>query len=98
MIIGGINRLLRLKLTLRITRHRWVASLLIVVFICVPLVTAQQRGGGRRGAPIDVPQKDNGKLPTDKELEKKKEEAKAGQIKLSPVEVIAEPPICEYGG
>jgi hypothetical protein len=77
-------------------RHA-VVLLLVAFFVGTPLATAQ-RPAGRRGVPPDTRQKDEGKLPSDKDLEKKKAEAKAGQTKLSPVEQIVETSIFAYGG
>ena len=72
-------------------------SSLLAFLVGAPLVTAQ-RPGGRRAPAQDTQQKDDTKLPTDKELEKKKAEAKAGQTKYSPVEIIVETALIAYGG
>lgn len=74
-----------------------IASLLIAFLMSTALATIQ-RQAGRKGVPPDTQQKDNGKLPSDKELEKKKAEAKATQAKLSPVELLVETSIFAYGG
>jgi hypothetical protein len=97
--IGGEDNLLRLIGTLHFAkalRHVF-ASLLIAFFVCAPFVTAQRRAG-QRGTPPDVSQKDESKLPTEKELEKKKAENKAAQVKFSPVELLVETSILAYGG
>lgn len=73
------------------------ALLLIACFVGAPFVTAQRRTG-QRGIPPGASQKDDGKLPTDKDLEKKKAEAKAAQVKYSPVELLVETAILGYGG
>src|SRR5262249_46172237 len=52
----------------------------------------------KKDAKPDLSQKDDGKLPTEKDLEKKKAEAKAAPVKYSPVEIIVETSILAYGG
>ncbi|HKQ08434.1 MAG TPA: hypothetical protein VJ464_25160 [Blastocatellia bacterium] len=82
----------RLIATRYISATRHVFALLLIAFITgAPLAIAQ-----RPAAPAQ--QKDDSKLPSDKELEKKKAEAKATQTKLSPVELLVETAIFAYGG
>ncbi|HJQ27440.1 MAG TPA: hypothetical protein VKA60_26380 [Blastocatellia bacterium] len=79
-----------------------VSRLTIAILLAACLMGAglanAQRPAGRRGTPPDTQQKDDNKLPSDKELEKKKAEAKATQVKLSPVELLVETSIFAYGG
>ena len=72
-----------------------IACLLIVIALIAPLTSvARQRGQGRKGGAQPVPQqKEDNKLPSEKELEKKRAEGK-----LSPVEIIVETSIFAYGG
>ena len=79
-------------------RHVLSVSL-VALLIGASLVPAQRRaGGGKDAKPADASQKEDGKLPTEKDLEKKKAEAKAAAAKLSPVELIVETSIVAYGG
>jgi hypothetical protein len=91
--------LLRLIGTLHFAKalRHVLALLLIAFFVCAPFVTAQRRAG-QKATPPDVSQKEDGKLPTEKDLEKKKAEAKAAPVKYSPVELLVETSILAYGG
>ena len=87
----------RLTLTPQIakaSRHIF-AILLAACLTGAGLVPAQQPAQKDKPA---AQQKDEGKLPSDKELEKKKAEAKATQVKLSPVELLVETALFAYGG
>src|ERR1700754_54894 len=74
-----------------------ISCLLIAVFGLASLVVAQEKDVKKEAKP-NPSQKEDGKLPTEKELEKKKDEVKAAQTKYSPVELIAETSILAYGG
>jgi hypothetical protein len=92
---ANLGRLIATPHLARASRHIF-ATLLIACLTGAGLATAQRPA--QRGQPAVVQQKDDGKLPSDKELEKKKAEAKAAQVKLSPVELLAETSIFAYGG
>jgi len=73
----------------------------IALLILHPLgINAAQRPQDRRRPQPQEPVKDDGKVPSGKELEKakKQEESKGGQTKLSQAEVTAELAILAYGG
>lgn len=76
--------------------------LLIIVCAGAPLAAVAQEKDPKKevkkDAKPDLSQKDDGKLPNEKDLEKKKAEAKAAQVKFSPVEIIVETSILAYGG
>ena len=83
--------------------RRAIAAALAALFLCAPLpAVAQEKPAqektGKKDAKPDLSQKEDGKLPTDKDLEKRKAEAKAAQAKLSPVELLVETSIFAYGG
>jgi len=61
---------------------------------------AQEQKDKKKPAAQEPSRRDDGKVPTGKELEKakKQEEVRAAQAKLSPAEVIAEYAIIAYGG
>ena len=61
---------------------------------------AQEQKDKKKPAAQEPSRRDDGKVPTGKELEKAKklEEVRAAQAKLSPAEVIAEYAIIAYGG
>jgi hypothetical protein len=75
-----------------------ITLLLIALFTCAALPTGAQEKPDKKDAKPDPSQKEDGKLPNEKDLEKKKAEAKAAPVKLSPVEIIAETCIIAYGG
>lgn len=60
----------------------------------------EQQKDKKQPAPQDPARKDTGKVPTEKDLEKakKQEEAKPGQVKLTPAETAIELAIIAYGG
>lgn len=78
-------------------RHA-ITIILIALFTCAALATGAQRRPGRNDTRTAPSQQENNKLPNEKELEKKKDEAKAAPVKLSPVEIIVETCIIAYGG
>ena len=81
------------------TPLRYAISLVLIALLtCAALPTVAQEKPDKKDAKPDLSQKDDGKLPNEKELEKKKAEAKAGQTKFTPVEIIAETCILAYGG
>ncbi|MFL6275448.1 MAG: hypothetical protein ACJ74G_09565 [Blastocatellia bacterium] len=88
----------RLIATHHIRATRFVFALLLIACVIGASPAPAQRPGAQKGQPAGVQQKDDGKLPSDKELEKKKAEAKATQAKLSPVELLVETAIFAYGG
>ncbi|HKS40640.1 MAG TPA: hypothetical protein VJX74_08475 [Blastocatellia bacterium] len=91
---GLIKRLNKLRYV-RLATITLIAS----VLFSAPLtfrVTAQEKE-----KKPDVTQKDDGKVPNEKELEKSRKEAennKAAPVKLSPVEALVEVAIIAYGG
>lgn len=84
----------RLTFTLRYA----ISLLLIALLACAALPTTAQEKPDKKDAKPDLSQKEDGKLPNEKELEKKKAEAKAAQTKFTPVEIIVETCILAYGG
>lgn len=80
------------------------AALGFLVLLASPVLAtpllAQEQKDKKRPEAAEPARRDDGKVPTGKELEKakKQEEGKAGQVKLSPVEVIVELAIIAYGG
>ncbi|MFL6212983.1 MAG: hypothetical protein ACJ74J_03715 [Blastocatellia bacterium] len=78
--------------------RRAFALLLIALFIFAALPIGAQEKTDKKDAKPDLSQKEDGKLPNEKELEKKKAEAKAAAVKFTPVEIIAETCILAYGG
>lgn len=80
------------------------AALGFLVLLASPVLAtpllAQEQKDKKRPEAAESARRDDGKVPTGKELEKakKQEEGKAGQVKLSPVEVIVELAIIAYGG
>ncbi|MEN3333987.1 MAG: hypothetical protein V7641_3352 [Blastocatellia bacterium] len=83
-------------------RRSLLAGLLIAVFACTPFAAMAQEKAqekpAQKDAKPDLSQKDAGKLPTEKDLEKKKAEAKTAPVKFSPVELLVETSILAYGG
>ncbi|HZM90153.1 MAG TPA: hypothetical protein VFF31_26780 [Blastocatellia bacterium] len=79
------------------TRVRAVAAIIILVsFLLAPAVASSlQEQKDKKPPPKQEPgRKDDGKVPTEKDLEK----AKAAQVKLTPAEAAIELAILAYGG
>ena len=83
--------------------RRVVVTLVISTALLLSVVlqsAAQEQKDKKKPAAQEPSRRDDGKVPTGKELEKarKQEEVRAAQAKLSPAEVIAEYAIIAYGG
>lgn len=78
------------------------AFVLSIALLPAPALASgiEQQKDKKQPAPQDPARKDDGKVPTEKDLEKakKQEEAKAAQIKLTPAETAIELAIIAYGG
>jgi len=83
--------------------RRVVVTLVISTALLLSVVlqsAAQEQKDKKKPAAQEPSRRDDGKVPTGKELEKarKQEDVRAAQAKLSPAEVIAEYAIIAYGG
>ena len=107
-IHGGISSLLSNSSPLGVAHYRRPFSSLIVAvlifvsvfFLMSSLTRATQQKGRRQPLPQDTTSKDDGKVPSEKEMEKakKQEETKAAQVKLTQAETAIELAIIAYGG
>lgn len=79
-----------------------VAFVLSAAVVLAPTLASgiQEQRGRRQPVPQDPARKEDGKVPTEKDLEKakKQEEAKPAQVKLTPAETAIELAIIAYGG
>jgi hypothetical protein len=78
-----------------------VAALLCALLLPASSLSASAQDKDKKPAPADRARKDDGKVPSEKELEKEKkiqEKARAAEARLSPVETIVELAIIAYGG
>lgn len=108
-INGGMRNLLfksRLSIfTIRLHTSVSRAAAAVVVSAALLLAPAlasvlHQQKDKKQSAPQEPARKDDGKVPTEKDLEKakKQEEAKSAQVKLTPAETAIELAIIAYGG
>lgn len=97
------SRLSRFTISLNASVARAAATVVVSAALLLSpglaSVTAQRKDQ-KKPPPQEPARKDDGKVPTEKELEKakKEEEAKAAQVKLTPAEAAVELAIIAYGG
>lgn len=95
--LSGITARFR---AIKLKRSAVAFGTIILFFFPLTYLAAYQAPQNRRRPQPQEPAKDDGKVPTGKDLEraKKQEEAKAGQVKMSQAEVTVELAIIAYGG
>ena len=84
-------------------RGAWLTCICLVAMLLLAPASAsinQTQKDKKQPTPQEPGRKDDGKVPTEKELEKvkKQEEAKPAQVQLTPAETAIELAIIAYGG
>ena len=99
------STLLTCTARLRSSTHTIATALVLAALLLAPALASvtqqkEKEKEKKEAAPQEPSRKDDGKVPTEKDLAKakKQEEAKASQVKLTPAETAIELALIAYGG